>query len=339
MLIGHPGVGKSRSIDVARDLYCKVPEIFLAPISMTWAALTDSLNKAKRHIIRPKQEARMYNAMYICADELGAFIHKFDSEMTDGLSALYDPRHYSQHRRSFNIKIALDNPQVNLLCGSTPQNLTSLLPDKAWGQGFMSRVIMIFSDERIIVDDFAPESQLDLADLEKDICAIGNLYGQFTVTKGYAETVNQWMHDGQPIAPGHPRLMHYCARRKVNLYKLSMIISIDRGNDLIIDKREFDIALKWMVEAEDQMPHIFKAGASNADATVMDEIVHHIRIADKGKGISSQEISRIAGKHIPIHSVGRVIDVLVNSGQIDCIGKDRITQIKYYKINQTANDD
>ena len=73
--------------------------------------------------------------MSIFADEMGAFIHKYDNEMIDGLSAFYDPTPIptgpQNQRPSYQDRI----PQINMLCGCTPQNLTDLMPEKAWGQG------------------------------------------------------------------------------------------------------------------------------------------------------------------------------------------------------------
>jgi hypothetical protein len=339
ILIGHPGVGKSRSIDKARELVASIPEAYIAPISMKFASLVDCLAKAKRAIIRPNAaEPIVYNSMYICADELGAFIHSYDSEITDGLSALYENRKYHQMRRTFNIDIEIASPQINMLAGSTPQNLSSLLPEKAWGQGFMSRVILVFSDERIVINDFAPQSAVNLTDLEADLGTIANLYGQFTVAKSFEHAVIEWLNQGQPPIPGHPRLIHYNSRRKVNIYKLAMVSAVDRGNSLIVERSDFDTALAWLVEVEYWMPQIFKAGAMNADGAAMDEILHYIMISDRGQGVSSGQIQNYARRILPIHSIGRVIDVLMGSQQIICIGQQRGTGNRWFKINPTATD-
>ena len=90
-LVAHPGVGKTRTINEGKHYIRELPEFHLAPISMTFASLVDSLVKAKRHIIRPGEDPMEYNSMSIFADEMGAFIHKYDNEMIDGLSAFYDP--------------------------------------------------------------------------------------------------------------------------------------------------------------------------------------------------------------------------------------------------------
>jgi len=70
-IIAHPGVGKSRTISEGRHLVTQLPDFFLAPVSLTFAALIDSLESAKRSIIRQPEGELTYNSMYICADEMG----------------------------------------------------------------------------------------------------------------------------------------------------------------------------------------------------------------------------------------------------------------------------
>ena len=329
-LVGHPGVGKSRTMSEARHMVQRIPDFHLAPISMTFASLVDTLLTSKRNIIRPPDDPLEYNSMFICADELGAFIHKYDNEMIDGLSAFYDPAPYQQVRRTSELKIKISSPQLNILCGTTPQNLTDLMPEKAWGQGFTSRLIMVFSDERIIGDDFAPATNVDTRDLSHDLDIINSLVGQFEVTSEYRDAVNNWRQLGETPVPSHPKLLHYVTRRRTHLYKLSMVAAIDRSNALILTKADFNRAMGWLLEAELTMPEIFKAGATNADGQAMDEIVHYIAINDKGMGVSEQRITRFASDRIPLHSVLRSIDILERSGKIWLRGIDRSTKLRYY---------
>lgn len=334
LICGHPGVGKTRTIRVGRSYVSKLPDFHLSPISMTFASLVDSLLKAKRMIIRLPDDPLEYNSMYICADELGAFISKYENDMIDGLSAFYDVDAYSQTRRTTDIKIKIEKPQINMLAGSTPQNLTALMPDKAWGQGFTSRLIMIFSDERIIGDDFAIQETNSCDDLDHDLAIINSLVGQFHVTAEYQAAVNNWRSLGEPPVPSHPRLLHYVTRRRTHLYKLSMIAAVDAGNSLILGRAEFNRAMGWLIEAEDTMPEIFKAGSANADGNAMEEIAHFIRI--RGKMVSEPQILRFAQNLIPSHSILRVIEIMERSGQIKCLGQDRATGVRFYQsIDQT----
>jgi hypothetical protein len=332
-LLGHPGVGKTRAISAGRKLYSTLPEFHLAPISMTFASLVDQLTLAKRYIIQPPEEPIHYNSLYICADELGAFISKYDNEMTDGLSAFYNVTPYGQTRRTKELKIQIERPQINLLFGSTPQNLTELMPEKAWGQGFTSRLIMIFSDERIITDDFAPIKVNNTEDLKTDLAQMNDLMGEFHVTEDFGKAVLKWKHEGEPPLPSHPRLLHYNARRRENLYKLAMISAIDKSNGLVVTLEDFNQALMWLIEAEHWMSDIFKAGATNADAQAMDEIVYFVKINQRENGVSAQKIINFARERIPIHSILRIIEILEQTGQITCVGEDRVTKIRYYKAS------
>ncbi len=332
MIVGHPGMGKTNAIVIAKTLLMKLAEFHLAPVSLTWASLVDALVEAKRYIIRPMdiEKEIKYNSMFICADELGAFIHKYDDEMTKGLSAMYDPTPYSQNRRTSSIKIKMDSPQINMLTGSTPQDLLKMLPENAWGQGFMSRVIMIFSDERRITDDFAEAVLPKTDDLMADLEMINGLWGQFHVTEAYRTAVNDWQALGEPPVLGHPKLTHYNTRRRINLYKLSMIAAVDKSNALVLTKDEFNTAMGWLLEAECYMEEIFKAGNANADGQAMDEILHFIMLTDRGKGVSEHAITRFARDRVPLHSILRIVEILERSGQIVDLGLDRRTNVRYY---------
>lgn len=341
MIIGHPGVGKTRAIREGRKLYKTIHEPKLAPISLTWASLVDKMVKSKRQFLNPTADNKPmeYHTMYICADELGTFISKYDKEMTDGLSALFDPDDYSQDRRTGEIRISIKSPQVNMLCGSTPQNLMDTMPDSAWGQGFSARLIMIFSDERILGDDFETGTAADYTDLTADLTAISNLVGQFTVTESFRSAVNDWRALGEPPIPNHPKLIHYITRRRTHLYKLSMISALDRGNILVLDKSDFNRAMGWLLEAEAHMPDIFKAGATNADGQAMDEIANFIMINDKGHGVSEQAITHFARNRVPLHSILRVIEILEQSGQTWCRGMNSHTGLRYYStVSATSSN-
>ena len=332
MLIAHPGVGKTRTINEGRHYVQALHEFHLAPISMTFASLVDYLVKSKRSIIRPGEEPLEYNSMMICTDELGAFISKYENEMIDGLSAFYDPTPYQQTRRTSDIHIKIKSPQLSILSGSTPQNLTDLMPEKAWGQGFTSRLIMVFSDERKIVDDFDINPHALSDDLTHDLNIINGIIGQFEVTAEYRDAVNKWRALGEIPVPNHPKLIHYVTRRRAHLYKLSMVSAIDRSNALILTVADFNRAMGWLLEAEATMLEIFKAGATNADGQAMEEIKHLILINDKGKGVSEGRIIRFAQDRLPLHSVLRVIDIMERSGQIELVGVDRSTKQRYFRV-------
>ena len=322
-IVGNPGVGKNRIIRVAKSYMREIPEFHFAPTSLTGAALVDTLAASKRFIARlPDPPLEYYNTT-ITAEELTAFMHKYDDEMVGLLSAFYDPDPYAQSRRGRDIKIKIDRPQVNLMSGTTPSNLIGLMPESAWDQGFTSRVILVYSDERIVGDDFATTSRDIDKDLTHDIKQIGALSGEFKVTQDYRAAVNNWRALGEPPVVSHPKLLHYNTRRRVHLYKLSMVSAADRGDVLLLTKEDFNRAMGWLLEAESYMPDIFTAGSTGTDARAIDEITHYIGVADKGDGVPEHQIMNFARARVPMHSILRVIEIMVASGQIVSRGVDK----------------
>ena len=321
-IVGNPGVGKNRIIRVAKRYMNEIPEFHFAPTSLTGASLVDTLAASKRFIARlPDPPLEYYNTV-ITAEELTAFMHKYDDEMVGLLSAFYDPDPYAQSRRGRDIKIKIERPQVNLMSGTTPSNLVQLMPDSAWDQGFTSRVILVHSDERIVGDDFAGTRREMDESLIHDIKMIGALSGEFKVTSEYRNAVNDWRALGEPPIINHPKLLHYKTRRRVHLYKLSMVSAADRGDVLLLTKDDFNRALGWMVEAESFMPDIFTAGSTGTDSRAIDEIAHFIRNCGPD-GAPEHKIINFARTRVPMHSILRIIEIMIASGQVTTRGVDK----------------
>lgn len=328
-LIGHPGTGKTRTIRKTKEFLLQIPDYHIAPTSLTTASLIDSLVDAKRMLVRLPDPALEYNTMLIAADELGTFVHKYDDEMISVLSAFYDPDPYGHNRRGKEIKIKIKSPQLNLLCGSTPSNLLKFIPEGAWDQGFTSRLILIFSDERIVSDDFANTHRALSQELISDLKLINSQVGEFTVTEDYRKLVFDWRDSGEQPQPNHPKLTHYNTRRRAHLYKLSMVSSIDHSSALVLTKDDFLRAKGWLEEAEALMPDIFKAGGVGADAMAMEEIYHFVLTF--GKVVPETKLINFMRERVPAHSVIRVLEVMMRSGMIEATEYNKATGMRMWK--------
>ena len=326
-LVGHPGVGKTRSIRAAKRYYLEMPDPRNAPTSMSASSMIDAVAKSKRNVVvtnGKEMDQLEYNTLYITADELSAFMHKYDDEAIGVMSDFYDPQPYGQTRRGNDLNIKIKSPQLNIICGTTPSNLMKYMPETAWEQGFTSRVIMLFSDERTIGDDFEQKNDPGLnSDLVHDLNSISGLVGRFEVTTEYRNAVNNWRQAGEPDVPSHPKLIHYATRRRVHLYKLSMVSAIDRSDVLLLTVDDFNRALGWLLEAEQTMPDIFKAGAGNADARAMDEIYHYVLTLGARGPVPERKIINFAREHIPLHSIERVIGIMERAGMIAAVRLDK----------------
>jgi hypothetical protein len=296
-LVGQPGMGKSRSIMAASNLVREaLPDIFFGATSMTRASLSDYMNEAKRIIPKIPPPAIEFNSLVCIADEFSAFMHEYDSALVAALVEFYDVNPYSEGRRVSNIRIKIARPQLNILTGSTPSNLIHTLKDYVWDQGLMSRVIMVHSSERPIIDVFNEPARDRPPALINDLKVIWLLEGQFNVTADFGIAMHNWKTGGFEPVPDHPKLAHYASRRFAHLLKLSMIASIDRSNELIVRLEDFNRAKQWLIEAEVTMPFIFKEGSIVPDSKIMDEIAHFVRTRGE---VSEHLVRNFARQRVP----------------------------------------
>lgn len=328
-LVGHAGIGKSRTISTCSRFLREIPELYIGPNSVTMASLVDCLNEAKRTIIQLPDPAHEYNSLTILADELSAFMAMYEPELIGGLTTFYDCVPYAQHRRGKDIRIEIDSPQLNILSGSTPSNLLKFVPEIAWEQGFMSRVIMIYSDQRPLIDIFAKQSTDLPQEMVHDLRQVASLHGEFKWETEYADKVHQWRSGNCNPAPAHPKLSHYNSRRVGHLLKLSMVSAVDRGNILRLGALDFDRALDWLHEAEAAMPSIFATGQLGPDAQAMDEIVAYINGHDL---MEEHKIVRFARRLVPAHAVLKVIEVMEKGNIIKCVKIDSRTGTRLFKV-------
>ncbi|MBZ5653194.1 MAG: hypothetical protein LAO18_22240 [Acidobacteriia bacterium] len=315
----------------------EVPEFHLGPNSVTMASLVDCLVEAKRQIIRLPEPMTEYNSLTIVADELSAFMPMYDPPLIGGLTTFYDCVPYAEQRRHHRQgeKLEIMSPQLNILCGTTPSNLLKMVPDIAWEQGFMSRVIMIYSAERPLIDIFAKQNGDLPEEMIHDLRTISGLFGEFTWAESYAKSIHDWRTAGQSPAPKHPKLVHYNSRRLGHLLKLSMVSAIDRGNILRLEQSDFVRALEWLASAEALMPEIFSSGQGNTDSQAMDEIVAFINGHDL---IGETQIVNFARRlnGVKAQNVMKIIEIMEKSGIIRAVKNDPKTGMRLFKAERGA---
>lgn len=333
VIVGPPGAGKTVSAGIAHDILVKLTSHHISPSSVTKASLIDALAGATRNYMLPKAAGiEHFNSLAVISEELGVLIPGYDSDFMNILTSLYDCRSYSETRRTNKLSIQMPAPQLNLIAATTPSFLNNLIPEGAWEQGFMSRVLMIYSGASAPGDLFASVEQdkplLNL--LTEDLKEIALINGEMKFTDEAAAVFIAWHRhgvDGGPPIPDHPKLMHYSKRRSAHLLKLCMIVSAARSSDLIITIEDYVEALDLLVEAETFMPDIFKAMRTGGDSNVMDETWHHVYklFMKENKPIAEGRVVAFLAERTPAHNVARVLEVMVRIGifklqSVDYIG-------------------
>lgn len=323
LLVGPPSAGKGIALGAAKDLLREVPEIHLAPTSVSAASLTDSLHDAKREFIQfaPELINEAYNALTIYAEELGNFMPSYEPTFAMAMINFWDSKQYTERKRTSKLNIKIEKPVLNFLAATTPSFLGKYFADGTWDQGFASRSVLVYSGDRSIQNPFAEArkaSETLKTALIEDLKEISKIYGKMTFEADAAAAFWAWIQAGYPPLPTHPKLLYYNGRRETIMLKLCMIITASRGG-MVIDLNDYQTALTWLTDAELVMPDIFKHMSISADGEVLDEAFQWLFnefLKNKQEPVPPPALARFLSKRMPGSYVQKTIELMVQSEMI-----------------------
>lgn len=329
LLIAKPGIGKSVSINEAEKLWAECRKVNIGPSGMTKAALIDELNESGHDMIYNGYQYRYY-PICLASDEFGILLPEHNLELLNLFNTLYDGKDGFSDRTRKDGKKVVEKPILNLIAGTQPDYLGIILPPTAFGMGFMSRVIMIYATKqkkkrKLFKKDFKPEELR--GKLLHDMRIIQKIVGEMELSEEAEEFFEDWYADSDFDAPNHPMLENYNERRSPTLQKLSMIRSMSRDNELIIEVDDVKNALEMLRAAESQMEEVFKEMTSSGDKKYIIDIHRYCfrYCSDNPDGVISEEklMGYINGK-VDVHRSRYFIEALINGGRIKVKGANNV---------------
>lgn len=325
-LVGPPGVGKTEALSPAGEHLRKSDTVQLAPNDMSKQALLDKLSKAPNVVTFDPENGRPprieeYHYMAIIIRELSNFMSQYDAALAGVLTDLFDNPPVNDESKRGNGDVIIVNPSVSMLAATATKNLGKTISGDLWGQGFMARVIMVYSADKPKIRFFKKGTvrrepyNVDIVQL---LGRVGELKGELLWEPAAMDAFNTWIDGDCKPNPNHSKLVEYNARRFFHVAKLTMISALSNLR-MTITLDDFHTGRAWLEAAEMAMPEIFKEMVIHSDGEMLREL-HMAMWALHGaakrpipySSMASFLMTRVASRDIP-----RLIEAAEGSGMFD----------------------
>jgi hypothetical protein len=308
MLIGEPGTRKSTAIKIAKKIitaagFDKISgdktskEKFMLDLAGIEDGSLETNNKGQKGKTLEEllDENLGFNSeelgddceMYIACDEFNDFIGIGNLEFISLLGNLWDYNGVFKNRIKTGKSVSILNPTVSILGGNTSTSFSNAFPPDTLGQGFFSRLLLIYGEEtgKKITFPVMPSTEAT----NKIISALQRIK---MVVKGKAEIdddakalLEKIYVNGKKM--DDVRFASYSNRRFTHLLKLCLIISACEYSTRIEHAHVIE-ANTILTHTESLMPKALGqfGRARNSDVT------HKIMsiLANSGKAMSLREI-------------------------------------------------
>lgn len=322
MLIGEAGSRKSVAIKYSKKLLAKsgygtfsaektTKEKFLLDLEgledqgdkeLSNDAVMQNLFGTDVNSMEPKE-------VYIVADEFNDFMRTGDMEFHSMLGALwdYDDETGQYKQRLKNSKsIAIYQPTINLFGGNTHEGFTEMFPPQAIGQGFLSRMLLIFSEPsgRKIAWPEKPSPEKEAIFISKLQQVKTHLNGPISLTPKAKEVLTVLYNTYEGFTD--VRFTSYFTRRYTHLIKLCTVCCAARMKTTI-DVAEVLLANTILAYTEHFMPKALGefGKAKNADVAnkilgVLQKSLKPVDVPDIWKQVSAdlngqEELAKLLG--------------------------------------------
>ena len=256
---------------------------------------------------------------YICSGEFTDFIGQNNMEFVTMLTNLWDNLSEYTQPKITGKSVKIEKPTVNLLGGNTVQGFALAFPPEALGNGFLSRVLMIYSEPTgtkiAWPAELCKKKKEALVERLKMIKAVS---GKFTVSPA-ARKLGSELYNSE-IAVDDPRFIYYSQRRYIHLLKLSLILAVAELATEISDVHMLR-ANTMLVMAEKVMPRALGEYGKNKYAVVSGAIVEYLMT--RTMPATSTDIWKVV--HKDISKVTELAEILTSLKAAD---KIQVMQIK-----------
>ena len=174
-------------------------------------------------------EEHDYKEVFIMADEFNLFMGLNNMEFISLLGVLWDYEGPYTNRIKTGKSLSIPNPTVSILAGNTPTNFAAAFPPEIIGQGFLSRLLLVYAEPTGRRITFPPtptkEETNAIAARLQELKSISRGNAKLTLQ---AKSLLDYIYKAG-IGVDDTRFESYNSRRLGHLIKLCLIISASKG--------------------------------------------------------------------------------------------------------------
>lgn len=272
--------------------------------------------------------------MFIMADEFNDFFGNGNIEFISLLGNLWDYEGRFENRIKNGKSVSINNPTISILGGNTPTGFSLAFPADVLGQGFFSRILLVYGEpngKRIAFPD--PPSHSDTTDITDWLTAIRqSIHGEASFDGAAKKLANKIYNSG--IGVNDVRFDAYSNRRLQHLLKLCLVCSAARLSKTI-EERDVIYANTILVHTEHLMPKALGEFGRARNADVSHRVLELITKAKEP--ISSKLIWKEVSTDLDkIDQLAAILSNLIQADKIQYIATHRgyLPRIKIQDMNR-----
>jgi len=336
MLIGDPGARKSTAIKLAtRVIAAAGYDKFSAERTSKEKFLLD-LEGAEEQIIEGLFEdvnLTEPKEVFITADEFNEFVGSSNLEFLSLLGSLWDWDKVDapfKQRLKTSKSVSIYQPTISILGGNTHAGFQEAFPPQAIGQGFLSRLLLVYGETtgRKIAFPEAPSTLLKSQLVERLQEMKQRVVGTASITPKAEGMLKTIYHSFEGLEDA--RFKHYSTRRHVHLLKLCLIIAA-MNLKTTIGAEEVLVSNTLLTFTEHKMPNALGefGKAKNADVAarlvaVLSEAKQPLDLPQIWKQVQS-DLDRP-------DDLSRMLQGLLQGGKIQFVARTRTSDVQGYLI-------
>jgi hypothetical protein len=263
----------------AYDIIEQIPAIRMSAQATSLQALIRRMKETNLTDVDVETGEQLYHSsLTIFSNEFTVFLGYHNRELIAALCDWYDCHNKWSYDTIKRDKEEVIGVWVNLLAGTTPDNIQTALPMEAIGTGLTSRIIFVNEDKKnklvVFPSTTNRERELQLH-LIHDLEQITLMSGVFRFSEDALGFYSDWCHIADANPPFHsPKFDGYCGRRRNHLLSLSMVCSASKSNSMVINRDDIERSAELLDEVEVKMGTVFRGiGKSDISSLINDAIV------------------------------------------------------------------